>query len=106
MKLKFAAIAATAVMFAAPAFAVTDYDYTDNATAAGVETLAAAEFAAVVLSGDGNVAFINQESSANLASIDQVGATNFAVIMQSENDGAIAVIYQTGDSNRARISQK
>jgi len=105
-KIKLAAVAALSALLAAPAFAVTDYDFSANATAADVNALAIAEFAALgTLAGDGNVAFINQESSTNLASIDQSGATNFAAIQQTTNDGSIAVIYQVGDSNRANIYQ-
>ncbi len=106
-KTKLVAIAALSAMFAAPAFAVTDYDFTANATNAAGEmaAIAATEFGAVTLSGDGNVAFINQETSGNMASIDTAGATNFAAIQQGSTDGNLAVIYQIGDSNRANVYQ-
>lgn len=104
-KTKFLAIAALSAMFAAPAFAVTDYDFTGNAAAADVNLLAIAEFTAIgALAGDGNVGFINQEGSTNMASIDQLGATNFAAIQQV-GDAALAVVYQIGDSNRANVYQ-
>jgi len=104
-KMKFVAIAALSTMLAAPAFAVSDYDYTGNAVAADVNLLAVAEFAAIgAIAGDGNVGFINQEGSVNMASIDQFGATNFAAIQQV-GDAALAVVYQIGDSNRANVYQ-
>ena len=104
-KMKLVAIAALSAMLAAPAFAVTEYDFSANGVAADMNGIAIAEFAALgTLAGDGNVAFINQEGGLNLASIDQLGATNFAAIQQV-GDAAIAVIYQIGDSNRANIYQ-
>lgn len=105
-KIKLAAVAALSALMAAPAFAVTDYDFSANAAAADVNALAVTEFTTLgTLAGDGNVAFINQESSSNLAAIDQTGATNFAAIQQATNDVNLAVIYQVGDSNRANIYQ-
>jgi hypothetical protein len=104
-KMKLAVVAALSGLMAAPAFAVTDYDFSANAAAADVNALAIAEFgAAGTLAGDGNVAFINQEGGANLASIDQAGATNFAAIQQV-SDANIGVIFQIGDGNRANIYQ-
>jgi hypothetical protein len=104
-KMKLVAIAALSAMLAAPAFAVTEYDFSANAVAADVNAIAVVEFgAAGTLAGDGNVAFINQEGASNIAAIDQAGATNFAAIQQV-GDLAIAVVYQIGDSNRANIYQ-
>jgi minor curlin subunit len=105
IKLKLAALAAVASLFAAPAFAVTDYDVTGNAVGSDVNTLATTELGGVALSGDGNVAFVNQESSSNIAYVDQTGATNFASVVQGSNDVNIAVVYQIGDANRAAVYQ-
>jgi hypothetical protein len=108
MKLKFAAVAALAAALAAPAFAVTDLATMDDvSTAVSSNALALLEFAAVNSSAsDGNFAVINQETSSNIAYIDQLGLTNFAVIGQTTSPGVdIAVIYQTGDNNRAAIYQ-
>lgn len=105
-KMKFAVIAALSAMLAAPAFAVTDYDVVGNLVGADVNALAQAELLAVgTIAGDGNVAFTNQETSANMSYIDQLGATNFASVVQATNDGALAVVYQIGDANRAVINQ-
>lgn len=49
---------------------------------------------------------IAQESGANVALIDQTGATNFAGISQTTNDANIGYIFQIGDGNRAGIVQK
>lgn len=105
-KMKLAAVAALSAVLATPAFAVTDYDVVANLAGADVNLLAQGEFVAIgTLAGDGNVAFINQETSGNMAYIDQLGATNFASIVQATNDGALGVIYQIGDLNRAAINQ-
>ena len=103
-KLKFAAVAVLASLFASSAFAV-DYAVDSNAVAADVNALAVAEFTSTTLAADGNVAFINQESSGNAAFIDQSGATNFASIQQGTNDSNMGVIYQIGDANKAAIYQ-
>lgn len=93
-------------MLAAPAFAVTDFDVTGAAAAEDTATLAEEELVSANLSADGNFAVITQESTANIAYINQSGAQNFAAIAQSGNDGSIAVIYQTGDTNRSAIVQR
>jgi hypothetical protein len=106
IKLKLAALAALATLAAAPAFAVTDYDVTGNAAGADVIGLAQAEFVALgTIAGDGNVAFVNQESAGNMAYVDQSGATNFATVVQMTNDVNLAVVYQIGDANRAAVYQ-
>jgi hypothetical protein len=105
IKMKLAAVAAFAAL-STSAFAVTDYDVLGNAVAADVLALGQAELAAIgTLAGDGNVAFINQETSSNMAYIDQTGATNFGSITQESTDGNLGVIYQIGDLNRAVIAQ-
>jgi len=104
-KMKLAAVAAFAAL-STSAFAVTDYDVVGNLVGADVNVLAQAEFAAIgTLAGDGNVAFINQESTGALAYIEQTGNLNFASIVQVTGSGDIGVIYQTGDTNRAAIYQ-
>jgi hypothetical protein len=105
IKLKLAALAAVASLFAAPAFAATDYDVTANAVGSDVNGIAQTELASVVLASDGNVAFVNQESASNVAYVDQAGATNFASVVQGSNDVNIAVVYQIGDANRAAVYQ-
>jgi len=103
-KLKFAAVAVFASLFASSAFAL-DYAVDNANVAADSNALAIAEFTATTLAADGNVAIINQESSGNAAFIDQSGATNFAAIQQATNDSNMGVIYQIGDSNKASIYQ-
>ena len=105
IKLKLAAVAAIAAL-ATPAFAVTDFAVDGNAVGADVNALSVAEFAAIgTLAGDGNVAFVNQESANNMAYVDQSGATNYASVVQTTNDVNLAVVYQIGDANRAAVFQ-
>ena len=113
MKLKFAVIAATAVLLSANAFAAAtsldNFDFTKAATADDLNTLLGTELgtAAAFAVADGiNVALINQTTTGGIAYIDQTSTgANFAAIVQVNTAGGAAVIYQIGDNNRAAIFQ-
>lgn len=105
--MNFKKIAIVAALLASTsAFAVTEIDdLTVYADGTEVNLLDVAEFAALgTLAGDGNYATIHQTGEGNIAYIDQEGAAllNYASVVQID-DAAIGIVYQIGGTNRAAI---
>jgi hypothetical protein len=106
---KLALVAAALALSTSFAAAATAADPSADGVANTAEALyatALTEFAAQgTVNGDGAGAFIVQETSTNVALIDQTGKENFGAIIQTNTSSNIGSIYQIGDTNRAMIYQ-
>ena len=109
MNFKKLALVAAALALSTSFAAAANADPSAEGVANSAEALyatALTEFATQgTVNGDGAGAFIVQETSLNVALIDQTGKENFGAIIQTNTSSNIGSIYQIGDTNRAMIYQ-